>query len=168
MQQVGARLRDARTARGMSLDDVAQITKIPRSAIAAIEDGDTSSLPAPVFVRGFVRALAGVVGLDGNELVRALGEEMLASNRQLPLAAQRRRDPGLASFLGDHGHRGHRGGFRPSHLLMLLVAIGMLVAAFLMVGSRSRVASADAEPTPSAAQDAQDGLTTFSDVQMHR
>ena len=72
MIHVGQRLREAREARSMSIEEVARITRIPRSTLGAIEDGHIAQLPAPVFVRGFVRSYAELVGLDANELLRDL------------------------------------------------------------------------------------------------
>lgn len=66
-------LRAGRAERGMSLDDVARVTKIqPRILLrleaGTIEPGD--GMPADVFVRGFVRSFAKCVGLDEREALR--------------------------------------------------------------------------------------------------
>ena len=71
METVGPKLRDARTARGLSLEDVAAITKVPRSTLELLEKDQYATLPAAVFIRGFIRSYAKVVGLDPNPLVRA-------------------------------------------------------------------------------------------------
>jgi transcriptional regulator with XRE-family HTH domain len=71
MEEVGQTLREARTQGGLSLDEVAQKTRIPKASLAHLEDGRFDLMPAAVFVRGFIRAYARVVGLDPNPLVRA-------------------------------------------------------------------------------------------------
>jgi hypothetical protein len=63
-------LRTGRTCRGMSLDDVAKVTKIQPRILERIEAGKLDGLPADVFVRGFVRSFARCVGLDENEALR--------------------------------------------------------------------------------------------------
>lgn len=63
-------LRAGRTRRGMSLDDVAKVTKIQPRILERIEAGKLDGLPADVFVRGFVRSVARCVGLDENEALR--------------------------------------------------------------------------------------------------
>src|ERR1044071_4421039 len=63
-------LRAGRTHRGMSLDDVARITKIQPRILERLEAGNLDGLPAEVFVRGFVRSFARCVGLDEGEALR--------------------------------------------------------------------------------------------------
>src|SRR4051812_42470762 len=59
-----------RTRRGMSLDDVAKVTKIQPRILERLEAGKLEGLPADVFVRGFVRSFARCVGLDEEEALR--------------------------------------------------------------------------------------------------
>lgn len=63
-------LRTGRTERGLSLDDVARITKIQLKTLERLEAGTQDGLPAEVFVRGFVRAFARCVGLDEDEALK--------------------------------------------------------------------------------------------------
>lgn len=67
---LGSMLKDARQRSGMSLDAVAQITKISRNYVEALESGDFSKLPGAVFGRGFVASMAKVLGLSGEEVLR--------------------------------------------------------------------------------------------------
>jgi hypothetical protein len=60
-------LRAGRAAKGMSLDDVAKITKIQPRILERLEAGKLEGLPAEVFVRGFVRSYARCCGLDEAE-----------------------------------------------------------------------------------------------------
>ena len=63
-------LRSGRAHRGMSLDDVAKVTKIQPRILERLEAGKLEGLPAEVFVRGFVRSFARCVGLDEGEALR--------------------------------------------------------------------------------------------------
>src|SRR5215468_11221927 len=63
-------LRAGRAHRGMSLDDVAKVTKIQPRILERLEAGKLEGLPAEVFVRGFVRSFARCVGLDEAEALR--------------------------------------------------------------------------------------------------
>lgn len=60
----GATLRGLREARGLSVDDVSRITKIPAKFIKAIEGEDKVRLPARVYIQGFVKNLATLYKLD--------------------------------------------------------------------------------------------------------
>jgi hypothetical protein len=63
-------LRAGRAHRGMSVDDVAKVTKIQPRILERLEAGKLDGLPAEVFVRGFVRSFARCVGLDEREALR--------------------------------------------------------------------------------------------------
>jgi transcriptional regulator with XRE-family HTH domain len=67
---IGSRLRQARQRRGLSLRDIANVTKISTLALKAIERNEFGRLPGGVFRRAYVRAFAAEVGLDADELVR--------------------------------------------------------------------------------------------------
>ena len=60
----GARLRDARERRGVSLRQIADATKISVAVLEALERNDISKLPGGIFGRAFVRNYAIEVGLD--------------------------------------------------------------------------------------------------------
>lgn len=65
----GILLRRARERRGLSLQDVARVTRISDRWIPALEEARLDLLPAPVFVKGYVRSYARTVGLDEDDLV---------------------------------------------------------------------------------------------------
>ena len=64
MSDLGARLKQARIAKGVQLRDIATATKISVVALEALERSDFSRLPGGIFSRAFVRAYALAVGLD--------------------------------------------------------------------------------------------------------
>ena len=70
----GERLRAAREAAKLSLEDVATTTRIPTRHLASLEAGEFSRLPAPTYSIGFARSYAAAVGLDRNEI----GEQVRA------------------------------------------------------------------------------------------
>jgi cytoskeletal protein RodZ len=63
-EDFGARLRQAREARGVSLRDIAATTRIAVGALEALERNEVSRLPGGIFTRAFVRSYASEVGLD--------------------------------------------------------------------------------------------------------
>ncbi len=67
---VGARLREAREARDLSLRLVADRTHISVMALEALERNDLRRLPGGIFTRAFLRAYASEVGLDPECTVR--------------------------------------------------------------------------------------------------
>ncbi len=61
---LGEFLRRERELRHISLDDVAERTKISRRYLEAIEEEQFDRLPGETFIRGFIRSYAQSVGLD--------------------------------------------------------------------------------------------------------
>jgi len=72
----GERLRIAREAKGLSLEDVAAQTRIPRRHLENIEKADWDSLPAPTYTIGFAKSYASAVDLDRSEIGDQLRDEM--------------------------------------------------------------------------------------------
>jgi len=72
----GGRLRAAREARGMSLEQVASETRIPQRHLQTIETGDFANLPARTYAVGFARTYAKTVGLDDKDIVEQVRHEL--------------------------------------------------------------------------------------------
>jgi cytoskeleton protein RodZ len=78
---VGQRLRRAREAKGLTLEDVATRTRIPIRHLRSIEDSKWDDLPAITYTVGFGRAYANAIGLDGSEVGRELRDQLGYSQR---------------------------------------------------------------------------------------
>lgn len=66
----GGRMRRAREARGVSLRQIAETTKLSMAALEALERNDISRLPGGIFSRAFVRSYASEIGMDPEATVR--------------------------------------------------------------------------------------------------
>jgi cytoskeleton protein RodZ len=62
-------LREVRVARGLSLRDAASSLRIRLTYLEAIESGRFKELPGPTYASGFLRAYAGYLGVDGDDVV---------------------------------------------------------------------------------------------------
>jgi cytoskeletal protein RodZ len=71
LAEIGIYLRALRQERSVSLDTIAAKTLIPVKTLMAIEEADTSQLPEPVYVQGFIRRYADAIGADGTEIANA-------------------------------------------------------------------------------------------------
>lgn len=69
---IGVTLRSARIQRGLSIEQVAQDTRISARFIEALEDEAFNELPAPVYVRGFLRSYANYLKVDADPLLEEL------------------------------------------------------------------------------------------------
>lgn len=76
LDTVGQRLREAREAKGMSIEDVASATRIPTRHLQSLEDSEWHKLPASTYSVGFAKNYAAAVGLDRGEIAEQLRAEM--------------------------------------------------------------------------------------------
>ena len=79
---IGARLKAARTDKGLTIDDLQQITKIQKRYLIAIEDEQFDKLPGDFYVRAFIKQYADTVDLDGNALLEEYSDELPATNTE--------------------------------------------------------------------------------------
>jgi len=140
---LGARLRQAREARGVSLRELSDQTRIARRYLEAIEADDYKELPGGIFNRSFIKAYAKGVGFNEaeavntyTELARAQGEapDELPTSRQssrIYMDGDTARSPLLTGFLS----------------LVILAIISLGIYAGLHYYQRRNNAGAAATPT---------------------
>ena len=68
----GAYIKHHRLRRGMSLEQLAMATKIPRSSLVLLEDDRFEELPGMVFAKGFLRCCARTLGLEEDTVLGLL------------------------------------------------------------------------------------------------
>ena len=68
MLELGTLLREERERQGLSLNELSERIKLAPRTLAFIESGTKSELPHAVYVKGFVKSYAMVLGLDPEEL----------------------------------------------------------------------------------------------------
>src|SRR3977135_4272947 len=76
MFDIGASLREARTRRGLSLDDVTAGLRIRERYVTALEEERWELLPGEAYSKGFLRMYAEFLGLDGSVYVDEYNERI--------------------------------------------------------------------------------------------
>ena len=66
---VGKYLQQERERKGLTLEAVSLATRISSKNLEAIENDDFASLPAPIFIRGFLKTYASFIGLEPYKVV---------------------------------------------------------------------------------------------------
>ncbi len=79
----GAVLKAERESMGLSIAQVAEVTRLRRHYIEALESETWEELPPPVFVRGFIKSYAKSVGLDEDKVLE-LYEKMDPEEPKVP------------------------------------------------------------------------------------
>jgi cytoskeletal protein RodZ len=95
---IGAALKAAREARGLSLQQVAEATRIRQSYVEALEAMRLEALPSRPFTIGYVRAYAALLGMDVDAAVARFKADAPDESAELrePVGVRRERDPRLA------------------------------------------------------------------------
>jgi cytoskeletal protein RodZ len=84
---IGHFLKSERELRHVSLEELAQTTRIPIRSLLHIEADQLDCLPGEVFVRGFVRAYARALGLDAEGVLDTHFAERPAESAPAPITA---------------------------------------------------------------------------------
>ncbi|SHN50309.1 helix-turn-helix domain-containing protein [Desulfovibrio litoralis] len=117
LQELGAILRQKRDEKGLSLDEAANKIKLSARVIKAMEEGDISDLPHPVYARGFMKSYAEILGFDKVELA-----EML--NKAFP-PSELDEEPEPGPIIKATSNR-ERNGFKILNLLIMILVFSLL------------------------------------------
>ena len=98
MFDIGSSLREARLRQDLDFAELEERTKIRPKYLRALEDEHFDILPAPTYVRGFLRSYAEALGLAGQPFVDEYNSRFTVGEDDAPLRArsapQPRRAPG--------------------------------------------------------------------------
>lgn len=128
---IGQALKAVREAQHLSLEEVAEATRIRRGYLADLEAMRLDRLPSRPFTIGYVRAYAEALGLDGEVAVERLKAEepVLDEPLRAPVGVSEVSDPRVAA---------------------IVVAVVVLLAAIILWNVAQRAMSANAPPPPTA------------------
>ena len=136
-------LKAIREARGLSLMDIFQTTRVSMINLTAVENGDFRRLPPPVYTRNFIRKYARAVGIDEKPLLDRYERHLESLNPP-------REEPEVQKPWPETGRR-YRFLFGS---LALIIVIGILVYAFFLYDQSGRtIFPARSGGSPSADQE---------------
>jgi len=104
-EQIGSTLKSARRGQGVKILDVSQQLRISGDYLSHLESGEFDQLPAPAYVKGFLRSYGQFLGLDPVSLVARYAaiasEETVAPEYKMPMGARppQRSAPAIVSML---------------------------------------------------------------------
>jgi len=143
--EIGNSLREARLRQQLDFPELEQQTKIRSKYLKALEDEQFDLLPAPTYVRGFLRSYADALGLDGQLYMDEYNSRFITGEEDVPLRPrdyQRRPQP--------IGHRVESRG--------VVIAIAAIAVVFALViaawkfGSPNETTAPPVPHTPKAAK----------------
>jgi cytoskeletal protein RodZ len=81
MSEVGEQLQAARKALKLTIQQIADVTKIRTDHLRALEEGHYEVFSAPVYIRGFVRIYAAQLKLNTAQIMSVLDAELKRSEK---------------------------------------------------------------------------------------
>ena len=143
-ESLGPFLKHARETQGLTLEQVASVTRIQRKYLQALEEEQFSALPEPVFTKGFVRTYARSLGMDEHDALRRLS---VASNAYWRRGQQEHEgvQPRIEEEKPEKSNR---------KTIMILMAVVVLCLGLFFISRQ--------EPTPSSIPDVSESLSVPS------
>lgn len=136
MTGLGERLREARNAKGYTLDDLQEITKIQKRYLSAIEHEDYKTMPGSFYVRAFIKQYAEAVDLDADEMLslyRNDADAMREEEEERPVVTP---PPNLSRSSARRSHQFNE--IMPKVIVALFIIVILLVIAFLWKHNASK------------------------------
>jgi cytoskeleton protein RodZ len=145
MSSLGPYLRELRQRRGLSLEELSRATRVASSCLEALETENLDVLPAPVFVKGFIRAYCQALDVTPDEAL-ALYHQRPGAPPAPPVRAVVERRGG--------GEPRSRGTVLVSFVLLVVLGLALFAVTLALQSGReggdrlAGQAGAPAEPPP--------------------
>ena len=76
IENFGSYMKHERELRGVPLEEISRITKIHIRFLEALEDNRFDELPGEVFIKGYIRSYANIIGSDVDEMLNSYEESI--------------------------------------------------------------------------------------------
>jgi hypothetical protein len=145
MFDIGSSLREARLRQELDFPELEERTKIRPKYLRALEDERFDILPAPTYIRGFLRSYAEVLGLEGQPFVDEYNTRFAVIDEDAPVRARR-----VPVQRRDHTRRESR---------IAVLALGAIAVVTALVIAAWRFGGPEGEIVPGLAAQGQSGTT---------
>ena len=139
----GERMKRHRERRGVTLEQIATSTKVPKALFAGLEAGDCSRWPAGLYARAYIRSYAEAIGINPEETVEefagAFGHVIKADGADAAPALSSRAPGALRLSFGDESPLELAGLARRAALAAVDLLIGFLIASLAYVALQANV-----------------------------
>jgi hypothetical protein len=153
MFDIGSSLREARLRQDLDFPELEERTKIRPKYLRALEDERFDILPAPTYVRGFLRSYAEALGLDGQPFVDEYNSRFTVGEDDAPLRARRVPQP--------------RGGRAPRESRIAAVALVAIAVATALVIAAWKFGGPEGEKVPGLASNPSSSVSTNAQGTAH-
>lgn len=142
LTELGDKLKQARREKGLSLDDLQQITKIQKRYLVAIEEGNYAVMPGKFYARAFIKQYAEAVGLDSATIFDEFESEVPETPQQEvvnnePSRVQSKRNPMPAQSVGNQVNSRNRFfDILPKILIALFIVFILFIVWFFLLNKQ--------------------------------
>ncbi|GMR04234.1 MAG: hypothetical protein BMS9Abin23_0125 [Thermodesulfobacteriota bacterium] len=143
MESPGTYIKREREYRGISLEKMHESTRVPLKNLKALEQDRFDLLPAPAFIRGYIKAICKCLGLDETDTL--LRYEMYV--RETSLQVMPARDEELPQEKRPFS-------LNSKNIVTVLVVIGVIIiiAFYFVISGKSRFEPLRGDKAPTAPQ----------------
>ncbi|MCL2325370.1 MAG: helix-turn-helix domain-containing protein [Proteobacteria bacterium] len=149
METPGTMLKREREARGLTIRELAEVTRIPEGSLIAIENNAFDGFPAEVFVRGFLRNYARELSLPIDAVIQSYdafraqrtrhqagtGRERSAEIIPLPTLIQTRDSDVRAANTNTTDEEPNTKGFRFAYVIVAVIAVASIALSLMFTGT---------------------------------
>lgn len=128
MQEFGNYLKTEREAKGITLEQIEQETRIRLTYLQAIEDGEFNKLPGEFYCRTYIRSYAKAIGLDEAEVLAKYEnrvKEIMSDGELEDLFTKTRWDGTLQETVASKG----KAPVNKKPIIIGLIVVGLLIVA---------------------------------------
>ena len=148
-QELGLTLQREREKKGLSIAAAMEATKISRINIEALEKGDSSALPHPVYTKGFVKSYARFLGLDADDFSMVVDKEYQVQEESEDEASFDVAPVAEKAFQDTDSRPEKKRSIWPVILILLSLVVGAVVLFIVFSGDDDKSNSEIVEPAPS-------------------
>ncbi len=117
----GALLQQARKSRGFTVEHISSRLRLSMKVINALENDSYEELPAPIFVRGYIRSYAALVGLDANKISESYSQLVQSTDASISL------DAAHLGPISRNSSSDKRSWFLPLVSIALVICLGVII-----------------------------------------
>jgi len=148
---IGKKLKDERERQGISLDTVADVTKIRKLYLNALEEGKYEELPQRVYATGFVANYARFLHLDADQAVQQFKDEAYPGESITPrVTVKTRKVRKRIVRTGAKKNKNLNNIIAAAIFLVIIWWLGTYIAGYI---TEQALKSGTPDPTPPASQE---------------
>jgi len=166
LQELGLVLQREREKKNLSIETVMEATKISRINLVALESGDRSALPHPVYTKGFVKSYARFLGLDSDELIMIVDREYQSEEQRFDMVTNDVSPVVDKAFQEVDAPAARRKRSFLPFVLVVLILSGVITLIVLSLDKVTEDNSADAPSSPAIIDDSAKDALELADPEL--